>query len=165
MDSCAEGELELLELILFMLRGAIGILRIVLENRSEAADERMKKMYSDESYVQHLHQRADLDVLHHSIDATTGYGPNKSRPIHFVFTITGNGKRGDAGLVPSSVWDLCPTKRSDNHSDYLEVFNSEDDLAWFREQLLPKLDERSLDFIAIHPTMRRNHAQLLMLES
>jgi hypothetical protein len=44
-----------------------------------------------------------------------------------------------AGLVPGSIWAFCPQKKGDHLGDYHKVFNGDNYIAWFRDQLIANL--------------------------
>jgi hypothetical protein len=49
-----------------------------------------------------------------------------------------------AGQVPGSIWAFCPQKKSDHQGDYHKVFNSDNYIAWFCDELLANLHQHSL---------------------
>jgi hypothetical protein len=58
-----------------------------------------------------------------------------------------------AGLVPGSIWVFCPQKKGDHLGDYHKVFNGNNYIAWFRDQLIANLHQPSLimlDIAAYH---------------
>jgi hypothetical protein len=58
-----------------------------------------------------------------------------------------------AGLVPGSIWAFCPQKKADHQGDYHKVFNGDNYIAWFRDQLIVNLHQASLimiDNVAYH---------------
>ena len=46
--------------------------------------------------------------------------------------------------MPGSLWAFCPQKAKDNISDYHKVFNGQNFVNWWKEQLLPNLKVPSL---------------------
>lgn len=118
-------------------------LRVLLENRSKADAERRQEVYTDESYIHH-HYRLEHDNIYHPLDEGDTKAPQKGRRYCFVAAIRANGRDGKGGLVPNSVWSFCPTSGKDHKGDYHKVFNYENYLKWFTEQLLPNLFEPSL---------------------
>ena len=140
-------------------------MRIILENRSKPAAQRLQEVYSDESYIHH-HHRNDKDNLYHPNNEHEGKGPHKGRRFCFVAAIFGNGKQNRFGLVPGSVWIFCPNRKDDHLGDYHKVFNSYNYTEWFRHQLLPNLHEPSLIIIdnakyhKTKPSRTRNASKL-----
>jgi transposase len=49
-----------------------------------------------------------------------------------------------AGLVPGSIWAFCPQKKGDHLGDYHKVFNGDNYIAWFCDQLIANLHQPSL---------------------
>ena len=121
-------------------------IRTIIENRAKEPHQRMQEVYSDESYIHH-HHRVDHDNLFHPEDSPTGKMPHKGRRICFVAAIRGNGTSEIFELIPESVWSFCPINRQDHRGDYHKVFNAQNYLTWFCEQLLPNLHEPSLIII------------------
>jgi hypothetical protein len=47
-------------------------------------------------------------------------------------------------MVPRSIWAFCPQKKGDHLGDYHKVFNSDNYIKWFRDQLISNLHQPSL---------------------
>ena len=97
-------------------------IRIILENRSKTAAQRLREVYSDESYIHH-HNRNDIDDLYHPNNEHEGKEQHQGRRFCFVAPILGNGKQNRFGLVPRSVWIFRPTRKDGQLGDYHKVFN------------------------------------------
>jgi hypothetical protein len=59
-----------------------------------------------------------------------------------------------AGLVPGLIWAFCPQKKGDHLGDYNKIFNGDNYITWFRDQLISNLHQPSLtkmlDSVAYH---------------
>ena len=108
----------------------------------------------DESYIhQHYHRNDDsLWDPSDEQDVQVGKAPTKGRRYCFAAAIQGANPRvavptqskDKAGLVDGTVWAFCPQKKGDHQGDYHKVFNGNNFVAWFRDSLLPNLNQPSL---------------------
>ena len=48
------------------------------------------------------------------------------------------------GIVPGTVWTFSPQQKSPHQGDHHKVFNSNDFMEWWKEQLLPNLHQPSI---------------------
>jgi hypothetical protein len=108
----------------------------------------------DESYMhEHYHPNED-SLFDPSDDQDVIYQKEKHKGHRYCFcaAIQGpNPLRGDgeapedlAGLVPGSIWAFCPQKKANHQGDYHKVFNGDNYIVWFRDQLLANLHQPSL---------------------
>jgi transposase len=49
--------------------------------------------------------------------------------------------------VPNSLWRFCPQRKKDSKGDYHKVFNSQNFVGWWRDQLLPNLSGPSIVYM------------------
>ena len=128
-------------------------LRTLIENRSKPPQERLREVYLDESYIHHHYrwkEGEDLYDPNDPDDVVFGKDRYKGSRYCFICAIQGPATlpRGlpddQGGVVPGSWWHFSPTKRADHKGDYHKVFKSENFVPWFRDKLLPGLNEPSL---------------------
>jgi hypothetical protein len=130
-------------------------LRTFFANRGKPPGERLRKVYTDESYIhEHYHRNEDsLFNPNDEQDVIYQKEKHKGRRYCFYAAIQGPDPRVEApeepaeaqvGLVPGSIWAFCPQKKSDHKGDYHRVFNGDNYIVWFRDQLLANLHQPSL---------------------
>lgn len=129
-------------------------LRRFWANRNAPPEERLREVMLDESYIhQHYHRNDDsLWDPSDDQDIQVGKAPAKGRRYCFAAAIQGSNPRvavtieakDKAGLVDGTVWAFCPQKTADHQGDYHKVFNGKNFVAWFRDSLLPNLQQPSL---------------------
>eukprot|EP00977_Amphora_coffeiformis_P004960 scaffold1057_cov154-Amphora_coffeaeformis.AAC.5 len=116
-------------------------------------EQRLREVYTDESYVHHHYKWKEGDSIYDPSDELgipEGKEKHKGDRYCFITAIQGAAplQRGlisdKAGMVPNSEWYFCPTRKSDHKGDYHKVFNGSNFVAWFRNQLLPNLNDPSL---------------------
>ena len=141
-------------------------------NRSTPQESRLREVYLDESYI-HQHYKKDVDSLYDpndKQDLQIGKDKNKGNRYLFLCAIQGpnprvfepstdieNGRLLDklnlaqvtlqsdrGGVVPGTVWAFCPQQKKLHKGDYHKVFNSNNFLQWWQDQLLPNLHQPSL---------------------
>ena len=119
-------------------------LRTLLENRKKPRSQSLREVYTDESYVHHHHHNAHNDLYHPSRLEETEKIQHKGRRYCFVAAIGGSGINSSPGMIENSKWVFCPTSRKSHKGDYHKVFDRNNYVKWFSEQLIPNLHEPSL---------------------
>ena len=131
-------------------------LKSFFENREKEPETRLREVYLDESYIhQHYHRFDDsLWDPNDEQDVQISRSPVKGRRYCFVAAIQGpdprvcatamSEKAVLAGLVPGSVWTFCPQGHRASTGDYHKVFNGENFLKWWSDQLIPNLRQPSV---------------------
>ena len=138
-------------------------LKEFFDNRKLPVEEQKRECYLDESYIhQHYHKRNDslLDPLDEELQEDKQ--PEKGARYCFLaalqgpkptaFQSTGNREEDkkllDALAIPErgsvmkeTVWTFSPQKKEDSTGDYHKVFDGNNFLQWWKEQLLPALGE------------------------
>ena len=133
----------------------------------------MREVYLDESYIhQHYHKNDDSCWdPNDEQDIQVGKAPAKGNRYCFLCAIQGPNPRvftpddsendRDArlldklkldqlgmadrgGIVDGSVWAFCPQQKKQHKGDYHKVFNAENFVQWWKDQLLPNLTQPSL---------------------
>jgi transposase len=87
-----------------------------------------------------------------NLDIPFGKSKHKGRRYCFAAVLQGPDPLVDnpkitsevAGLVPGTVWAFCPQQKRSHQGDYHKVFNGENFVAWWKDQLLPNLHQHSL---------------------
>ncbi|KAG7358046.1 hypothetical protein IV203_014633 [Nitzschia inconspicua] len=131
-------------------------LRVFIANREAPAEERLREVYLDESYI-HEHYHRNDDSLWDPIDDQDipySKAPAKGKRYCFAAAIQGPDprvvqhdgltKERKAGLVPNTLWAFCPQSRAANTGDYHKVFDGENIVNWWKTQLFPNLHQPSL---------------------
>jgi transposase len=124
-------------------------LRKFFENRALPPEDRKREVYTDESYI-HEHYKGADDSLwdpDDDQDVKTTKDKHKGRRYCFCAAIQGPNPRvavpvlneDKAGMVPGSLWAFCPQKKNDHQGDYHKVFNGNNYVKWWTDQLLPSL--------------------------
>lgn len=131
-------------------------LREFFANRAVPAEDRMREVYMDESYIHEHYHRNDDSIWdpNDDQDVQMSKAPAKGRRYCFAAAIQGPDPRvvehdglpleRKAGLVPGTVWAFCPQKKGAHTGDYHKVFNGTNFLQWWKDQLLPNLHQPSL---------------------
>jgi hypothetical protein len=132
-------------------------LRAFFENRAKPPKERLQEVYLDESYIhEHYHRNDDsLWDPNDDQDVIFAKAPAKGRRYCFLAAIQGADPfvaepqlpHEKAGLVEGSVWAFCPQKKRDHQGDYHKVFNSNNFIGWWKNQLLPNLHQPSIIYL------------------
>jgi hypothetical protein len=137
-------------------------LRTFFANRAKPPGERLREVYTDESDIhEHYHRNEDsLFYPSNNQDVIYQKEKHKGRRYCFCAAIQGPNPLGEeeapedlAGFVPGTVWAFCPQKKSNHKGDYHKVFNGDNYIVWFRDQLLANLHQPSfimLDNAAYH---------------
>jgi hypothetical protein len=129
-------------------------LRTFFANRAKPPGERLREVYTDESYI-HEHYHRNEDSLYDPNDEQDViYQKEKHKGRRYCFCAAIQGPDPHvaeateaedlAGLVPGSIWAFCPQKKGDHLGDYHKVFNSDNYIKWFRDQLISNLHQPSL---------------------
>jgi hypothetical protein len=123
-------------------------------NRAKPPGERLREVYTDESYLHLHHNHSDQSVWNpaDNLDLRTGQERNTGRRFCFCTAIQGQSPIADntclpeqqAGMVPNSLWLWSPDQKGASHGDYHKVFNGGNYVKWWKEQLLPNLLEPSI---------------------
>jgi hypothetical protein len=121
-------------------------------DRAKPPGERLREVYMDESYIhEHYHRNEDsLWDPNDNQDVIYQKDNHKGRWYCFCTAIQGPNPLGGeepedlAGLVPGSIWAFSPQKKADHQGDYHKVFNGDNYIPWFRDQLLANLHQPSL---------------------
>jgi hypothetical protein len=134
-------------------------LRTFFANRAKTPEERLREVYTDESYI-HEHYHCNEDSLfdpNNEQDVIYQKEKHKGRRYCFCAAIRGPNPLGEeateddkTGLVPGSVWAFCPQKKSNHQGDYHKVFNGTNYIAWFHNQLVANLHQPLFDNAAYH---------------
>ena len=131
-------------------------LKKFFENREKEPGNRFREVYLDESYIhQHYHQFDDsLWDPNDEQDVQVSRFPAKGRRYCFAAAIQGpdpsvcvteaSEKQVLAGLVPGTLWSFCPQGPRASSGDYHKVFNGENFLKWWKDQLIPNLHQPSI---------------------
>jgi hypothetical protein len=127
-------------------------LRTFFANRAKAPVERLREVYMDESYIhEHYHRNEDsLFDPNDEQDVICQKEKHKGRRYSFCAAIQGPNLQGGeapedlAGLVPGSIWAFCPQKKGNHLGHYHKVFNGDNYIVWFRDQLIANLHQPSL---------------------
>ena len=124
------------------------------ENRAKPPETQLREVMMDESYIHEHYHKCDDSCWdpNDDQDIMMSKAPAKGRRYCFAAAIQGPDPRVEspstpeerAGLVPNTVWAFCPQKKGDHQGDYHKVFNGSNFLVWWREQLLPNLNQPSL---------------------
>jgi hypothetical protein len=140
-------------------------LRTFFANRAKPPRERLREVYTDESYI-HEHYHCNEDSLFDpEDDQDVIYQKEKHKGRRYCFcaaiqdsdpcvVVEPHQEPEDkAGMVPGLIWAFCPQKKSNHQGDYHKVFNGTNYIAWFRNQLIANLHQPSrimLDNAAYH---------------
>jgi hypothetical protein len=130
-------------------------LRTFFANRAKPPGERLREVYTDESYIHECYHRNEDSLFDPEDDQDVIYQKEKHKGRRYCFcaVIQGPNLRVEevteeaedlAGLVPGSIWAFCPQKKSDHQGDYHKVFISDNYIAWFHDQLIANLHQPSL---------------------
>lgn len=133
-------------------------LEAFFKNRSKPEHERLREVYMDESYIHEHYHRNDDSIWDpgDEQDVQIGKSKHKGRRYCFACAIRGpnmkvspNARQLEdrGGLVPGTVWAFCPQLKGAHTGDYHKVFNGQNFVKWWKEQLLPNLKEPSLIII------------------
>jgi len=124
------------------------------DNRSKPPGERLREVYTDESYVYLYHNHSDQSVWdpEDKLDLRIGKDRNTGRRFCFCTAIQGPSLLNEnaslpeqqAGIVPNSLWLWSPDQKGASHGDYHKFFNGGNYVKWWKEQLLPNLREPSI---------------------
>lgn len=129
-------------------------LRVFFENRGKEPEDRLREVYTDESYIHEHYNRNDDSIWDPNDEQDVKYSKDKHKGRRYCFCCAIQGPnprvaqailaKDEAGIVSGSVWAFCPQKKKDHQGDYHKLFNGENYVKWFKEQLLPNLHQRSL---------------------
>lgn len=128
-------------------------LKKYMANPKEEPTMRLREVYLDESYVHHHYKWKEDDSLFDPLDEFAipeGKDKHKGERYCFICAIQGpspiqRGLASDkAGMVLQSEWAFSPTRKQDHKGDYHKVFNGDNFVEWFCDQLLPNLVEASI---------------------
>jgi hypothetical protein len=120
-------------------------------NREKPPEQRYREVYLDESYCHqhHNHQEKSVYNPEDKLDFQEKKSSNRGQRYCFLAAIQGPNPRKEicvdpadqARLVPNSVFMFKPSARKDHSGDYHKVFNGDNFIKWFEEQLLPNLGD------------------------
>jgi transposase len=120
-------------------------------NREKPPEQRYREVYLDESYCHQHHNSHDHSVYNpdDKLDFQEKKSSNRGQRYCFLAAIQGPNPRKEicvdpadkARLVPNSVMMFKPSARKDHSGDYHKVFNGDNFIKWFKEQLLPNLGD------------------------
>jgi hypothetical protein len=131
-------------------------LRTFFANRAKPPGERLREVYTDESYIHEHYHRNEDSLWDPNDDQDVIYQKEKHKGRRYCFcaAIQGPDPRvvveahqepeDKAGMVPGSIWAFCPQKKSNHQGDYHKVFNGTNYIAWFCDQLIANLHQPSL---------------------
>jgi hypothetical protein len=132
-------------------------LRTFFANRAKPPTERLREVYTDESYIHEHYHRNEDSLWDPDDDDDVIYQKEKHMGRRYCFCAAIQGPdppiiveahqepEDKAGLVPGSIWAFCPQKKGDHLGDYHKVFNDDNYIpSWFRDQLLANLHQPSL---------------------
>lgn len=149
-------------------------LKAFFANRSSPAEERLREVYLDESYI-HQHYKKNNDSLwdpNDDQDVQFGKEQHKGNRYCFLCAIQGPNprvfeptdttcqdeeaklldkltlsslpKHDRGGIVTNSVWTFSPQQKKMHKGDYHKVFNAKNFIQWWTDQLMPNLKQPSL---------------------
>jgi hypothetical protein len=123
-------------------------------NEALPKGERLRNVYMDESCIHEHYNKNDRSVWDPKdvLDIQHGKSKHKGRRYCFAAAIQGPDPFVDvpelasekAGLVPGTIWAFCPQKKGSDQGDYHKVFNGENFVTWWKNQLLPNLHQPCL---------------------
>ena len=125
-------------------------------NRDLPAKDRLQEVYMDESYIHEYYNCNDNSLWDPSDkqDLQINKAPTKRSCYYFAAAIQGPdprvvqhkglSKEWKASLVPGTVWAFCPQRKRAHTGDYHKVFHGQNFLDWWKNQLLPNLNQPSL---------------------
>ena len=129
-------------------------LREFFANRALPPGEWLREVYLDESYIHEHYNRMNDSIWdpNDDQDIQLGKDKHKGRRYSFLCAIQGPNPASiddtlpsnKARLVPGSIFAFCPNNTKDHKGDYHKVFNGNNFLTWWSEQLLPNLQEPSI---------------------
>lgn len=120
-------------------------LRALHKNSVLPDEERLRLVFTDESYIHQHYARLEDSVFDPNDPLYEEPKPKrKGRRYCILAAIQEQTKMSPAGLVPGSVWTFCPQQKNAHTGDYHKNFNSENFVRWFKEQLIPNLSEPSM---------------------
>jgi transposase len=124
-------------------------LREFFGNRAKPPQEQLREVYTDQSYIHEHYHRNDDSIWDPNDEQDVQYSKDKHKGRRYCFAhaIQGANPRVEEptlptdkpGLVPGALWAFCPQKKGDHQGDYHKVFNGENIVAWFKNDLLPNL--------------------------
>ncbi len=106
-------------------------------------------------------------MYHPTSENNEGKCAQKGRRYCFVAAIRGDGISSKAGLILNSVWIFSPPSKDGHTGDYHKVFNRDNYVNLFKNQLLPNLNELSLiilDNARYHKCMARENPKASALK-
>jgi hypothetical protein len=131
-------------------------LRSFFDNRAKPPRERLREVRTDESYIHEHYHRNEDSLWDPNDDDDVIYQKEKHKGRRYCFCAAIQGPdpcvkveahqepEDKAGLVPGFILAVCPEKKGDHLRDYHNVFNSDNYITWFRDQLLANLHQPSL---------------------
>lgn len=129
-------------------------LRRLIENRALPPEERKREVYLDESYIHQHYKWKPKECLYDpndDQDIQVSKAPEKGERYCFLCAIQsaspsprGRASEDTAGMVPMSLWAFSPTRKQDHRGDYHKVFKGPNFIQWWRDQLLPNLNDPSI---------------------
>jgi hypothetical protein len=129
-------------------------IRTFFANRAKPQGERLREVYTDESYIHEHYHRNEDSLFDPDDDEDVIYQKEKHKGRRYSFYTATQGPNPIveapeepedlAGLVPGSIWAFCLQKKSDHQGDYHKVLNSDKYIKSFRDQLISNLRQPSL---------------------
>jgi transposase len=120
-------------------------------NCEKPPKQRYREVYLDVSYCHQHHNKHDQSAYNpdDKLDFQEKKSSNRGQRYCFLAAIQGPNPRKEicvdpadqAWLVPDSVFMFKPLARKDHSGDYHKVFNGDNFIKWFEEQLLPNLGD------------------------
>ena len=130
------------------------------KNHALPACQRLREVYTDESYIHHHYSR-DNDSIWDPFD--TRYelprAKHKGRRFCICAAMQGPGRASSSGIVPGAVWIFCPQRKDASTGDYHKNFNAQNYMSWFKNKLLANLKEPSIiihDNASYHKALSEN---------
>ena len=120
-------------------------LRTLRDNRALPIADRRREVYLDESYIHQHYARRENSVWDPNDEQDMAYRlPHKGRRYCICAAITNKFGAKPACIVDGSVWTFSPDSAKAHTGDYHKNFNKVNFVNWFRNDLLPNLEEPSL---------------------
>ena len=149
-------------------------LKAFFENRALPADQQLREVYLDESYIHQHYKKTNDSVWDPNDDQDIQYGKEKNKGNRYCFlcaiqgpnprafqptdtecnneeaklfdkmTLSTLPKNDLGGVVPGTVWAFCPQQKKLHKGDYHKVFKSTNFMQWWNDQLIPNLQHPSI---------------------
>ena len=149
-------------------------LKAFFTNRELPANERLREVYLDESYIHQHYKKTQDSLWDPNDDQDIQFEKEKHKGNRYCFLCAIQGpnplvfepsdvagtdaeaklldklklstleKKDRGGIVPNSVWSFCPQQKKDHKGDYHKVFKADNFEQWWRDQLIPNLHQPSI---------------------